>query len=53
MAFGHKEEGRASLGEAFDGHEYTVVDLKTHPALDPLRRDPRVQRLVKRLGLPE
>jgi TolB-like protein/Tfp pilus assembly protein PilF len=52
-ALGDNEEAFASLREAFGKHDYAVVWLKTDPAFDPLRSDPRFQDLLRQLNLPE
>ncbi len=39
------------LETATDRREFSVTALKTHPLYDPLRSEPRFQRLLERIGL--
>jgi tetratricopeptide (TPR) repeat protein len=47
---GNKDEAFAWLQKAFAEHSSVLLGLKVDPAYDPLRRDPRFQDLVRRLG---
>ena len=47
---GDKDQALASLNEAFKYRSANITFLKTDPALDSLRGDPRFQELVKRAG---
>src|ERR1041384_8368901 len=56
LAFGYlgggdKEQAIAWLERAYADHSNDIVSLKVNPALDPLRSDPRFQRLMSRVGL--
>jgi TolB-like protein/DNA-binding winged helix-turn-helix (wHTH) protein/Tfp pilus assembly protein PilF len=46
-----KEEALAWLGKAYSQHSNELVTLKVNPGFDPLRSDPRFQRLLRRVGL--
>jgi serine/threonine-protein kinase len=39
------------LEAATDGHELAVTTMKVHPLYDPLRAEPRFERLLQRIGL--
>ncbi len=39
------------LEAATDGHELAVTTMKVHPLYDPLRAEPRFERLLERIGL--
>jgi tetratricopeptide (TPR) repeat protein len=39
------------LETATDRREFSVTALKVHPLYDPLRSEPRFQRLIERIGL--
>src|SRR5204863_9655800 len=39
------------LDRAYQRHEYGMVGLKTDPLLRNLQRDPRLQALLRRMGL--
>jgi hypothetical protein len=39
------------LETATDRREFSVTALKVHPLYDPLRSEPRFQRLLERIGL--
>ena len=47
---GDKDKALESLNEAFNYRSANITFLKTDPALDSLRGDPRFQELVKRAG---
>jgi tetratricopeptide (TPR) repeat protein len=50
-ALGEKEEAFLFLDKAFDERNPQLVSLKTDPALDGLRTEPRFQDLLRRMGL--
>lgn len=52
-ALGQKEQAFGMLDRAYREHDSTLMGLKTHPWLDPLRSDPRYQDLLRRVGLPQ
>ena len=39
------------LEAATDARELAVTALRVHPLYDPLRREPRFERLLERIGL--
>jgi len=48
---GDNEQAIAWLERAYADHSNDIVSLKVNPAFDPLRSDPRFQRLLNRVGL--
>jgi tetratricopeptide (TPR) repeat protein len=52
-ALGEKDEAFAFLEEAFETRDFRLVWLKSEPAVDSLRSDPRFPDLLRRLNLPE
>lgn len=53
IGLGQQEEAIAWLGRAYDRRDGEMVLLKTWPVLDPLRSDPRFQRLLRRMNFPQ
>jgi TolB-like protein/DNA-binding winged helix-turn-helix (wHTH) protein/Tfp pilus assembly protein PilF len=51
VGMGKKDEALAWLDKAYARHSNIMNTLKVDPAWDPLRRDPRFQHLVQRVGL--
>jgi len=49
---GEKDEAFAWLEKSLEAHDKGLAYLKIDPCLDPLRSDPRFDRLVRRVGLP-
>jgi tetratricopeptide (TPR) repeat protein len=52
-ALGNKEAAFKSLEKGFAEHDLQLQYLKSDPAFDPLRDDPRFQDLMRRVGLPQ
>jgi serine/threonine-protein kinase len=52
-ALGEKEMAFEMLERAYSDRDINLLNLKNHPWLDPLRQDPRLRDLLKRVGLPE
>lgn len=50
---GQKDQAIAILEEFLAEHSHIIPTLKTEPAYDPLRSDPRFQDLLRRVGLAE
>jgi hypothetical protein len=50
LGTGRKDQAIAVLQEAYAEHN-AFLDLKVHPAYDPLRSDPRFQDLLRHVGL--
>ncbi len=50
---GDKDKALAELERAYDNGEYYVLLLKSDPRFDPLRDDPRFQKLVRKIGFSE
>jgi TolB-like protein len=51
IALGEKELALEYLQEAYQGHSWALIVIAVEPRLDPLRSDPRFQRLVQKVGL--
>lgn len=49
---GEKEEAFTWLEKSYDARDKGLTYLKIDPCVDPLRSDPRFDRLVQRVGLP-
>jgi eukaryotic-like serine/threonine-protein kinase len=52
LALGEREPALALLDEAFAQHDTYLVSLKSDPAFDPLRSEPRFQTVLQRIGFP-
>ncbi|PYS69266.1 MAG: hypothetical protein DMF69_17530 [Acidobacteria bacterium] len=50
-ALGEKEKAFEQLEKAYRAHDWFMQRVKTDPFLDPLRDDPRMADLLKRVGL--
>jgi DNA-binding winged helix-turn-helix (wHTH) protein/TolB-like protein/Tfp pilus assembly protein PilF len=50
---GETDQALALLEQACARHSYGILYLKVQPNLDPLRRDPRFQELMRRVALTE
>ena len=53
MALGDKNQAFQLLDRCYEERSPWLVWLKTDPALDPLRSDPRYADLLRRMGLPK
>jgi TolB-like protein len=53
IALGEKELALEYLQEAYHEHSWALIVIAVEPRLDPLRPDPRFQRLVQKVGLCE
>ena len=51
LGMGDKEAALTWLERAYAEHDNSMTALKVDPLLDPLRDDPRFQRLLVRVGL--
>jgi hypothetical protein len=51
-ALGDKDAAFAELEKAYQAHDWFLPRIKTDPFMDPLRGDPRLADLQKRIGLP-
>jgi len=49
---GQRDSAFAALDRAFEQREGDLLFCKEDPALDPLRDDPRMAALIRRMGLP-
>jgi serine/threonine-protein kinase len=52
-ALGEKDAAFAELEKAYQARDWFLPRLKTDPFMDPLRDDPRLADLMRRLGLPK
>jgi len=51
LGLSDKENALAWLEKAYTQHSIELVTLKVNPGYDPLRSDPRFQRLLRKVGL--
>ena len=51
-ALGETDDAFDWLERAYDGHNNWLPFLRIDPCIDPLRGDPRLDDLIKRVGLP-
>jgi tetratricopeptide (TPR) repeat protein len=52
LHLGEKDEALRWLEKGYEERSYCMIWLKTDPRLDPLRSDPRLTDLMRRIGLP-
>ena len=50
-AMGNKDQAFALLEKSYSQHSNALTTLKVEPGYDPLRKDPRFQDLLRRVGL--
>ena len=50
IALGDKEQGLALLEKAYENRDFYLCELKVDPDWDPVRSDPRFQRLLRQLN---
>jgi hypothetical protein len=53
LGLGDNEQAFAWLERAYKEHSTILQYIRVHPFFDPLRGDPRLADLVRRVGLPE
>lgn len=51
IALGEQDHAFELLGQAAEGHDQLIVNLRVDPTFDPLRSDPRFKELLARVGL--
>jgi serine/threonine-protein kinase len=51
LSVGDKEGALLLLEKGVDERDFSVLSLKVNPYLDPIRSDPRYQKLLKRMNL--
>jgi ribosomal protein L21E len=49
---GDKNRALESLNRAYEEREGSLVNLQVDPSWDEIRRDPRFQDLLRRIGFP-
>jgi tetratricopeptide (TPR) repeat protein len=52
-ALGEKDRAFQWLDNAFEHRDFFLTEIKTHPYFDPLRSDPRFDRIVRQMKFPE
>jgi len=53
LGMGHREEALGWLEKAYEQHSNAMTILKVDPIYDPVRKDPKFQELLRRVGLGE
>jgi tetratricopeptide (TPR) repeat protein len=53
VQLGEKDKAFAELDKALNNREYLLLYIKIDPRLDPLRDDPRLQEMIRRMRFPE
>jgi serine/threonine-protein kinase len=53
VQLGEKDKAFAELDKAFENREFLLLYIKIDPRLDPLRDDPRLQELIRRMRFPK
>ena len=53
LGMGHQEEGLRWLEKAHEQHSNAMTILKVEPIYDPVRKEPKFQELLRRVGLGE
>jgi TolB-like protein/Flp pilus assembly protein TadD len=53
VQLGEKDKAFAELDKALDNREYLLLYIRIDPRLDPLRDDPRLNELIRRMRFPE
>jgi len=52
LGMGEQAKALEWLNKAILAHNDYVTQLKVDPRIDPMRSNPRLQQLVRRIGLP-
>ncbi|HKF22617.1 MAG TPA: winged helix-turn-helix domain-containing protein [Candidatus Angelobacter sp.] len=52
-ALGDKDRAFQWLDQAYQNRDFFLTFIKTDPAMDPLRSDPRFAAMLKKIGFPE
>jgi TolB-like protein/DNA-binding winged helix-turn-helix (wHTH) protein/Tfp pilus assembly protein PilF len=52
-ALGEKDKAFEWLDMAVKNRDFFLTEMKGHPFMDPLRSDPRFDKLIKKIGFPE
>ena len=53
LGLGDLDEAFTLLNRAFDDRDFAIASLKSNPAFDAARHDPRFDALLKRVGFPD
>jgi len=52
-ALGDRDKAFAELERSFAARDWAIARISVEPLIDPLRGDPRLKDLIRRMGLPE
>ncbi len=52
-ALGQKDHAFEWLDKAAQNHDFFLTEMKGHPFMDPLRSDPRFDKIVRQVGYPK
>jgi TolB-like protein/Tfp pilus assembly protein PilF len=52
-ALGQKDQAFEWLDKAAQNHDFFLTEMKGHPFMDPLRSDPRFDKIIRQVGYPK
>jgi len=52
-ALGEKDHAFEWLEKAIQNHDFFLTEIQGHPFMDPLRSDPRFEKIIRQVGYPK